>query len=64
MGRHPRPPFAVLLKWGLVRCRAGECHNDEQICGGEMAEKEKQSGPCAVERGRKEEMKRKYGLIR
>lgn len=32
-------------------------HDDEQICGGKMGEKEKQSGSCAVERRRNEEIK-------
>lgn len=32
-------------------------HFDELVCGIEMGEKEKQNGPCAVERSRMEDVK-------
>lgn len=34
---------------------AGRCHYDEQVYGGETGGKERQSGSCAVVRGRSEE---------
>lgn len=49
---------------GALQHRAGETYYDEQICGGEMGEKEKQHSVCSVERGREEEMKMgRSGLI-
>ena len=36
-------------------------HYDKQICSGEMVEKVKQNGSCAVERGRMEEMQADAG---
>lgn len=41
---------------GTFWCRASGSHYDEQIRGGKNG-KEKHNGSCAVERGRKEEMK-------
>ena len=38
-------------------CQEGGYHHDEPMCGEEMGEKEKQNGPCAEGKDRKEEMK-------
>lgn len=42
---------------GSQRHWVGGSVYDEQVCGGEMRENEKQNGSCAVERGRMEEVK-------
>lgn len=36
-----------------LRRQAGGPHYDKQLCDGEMGDKEKQNGPCVVERHRK-----------
>lgn len=42
----------------------GECHCTEQMYGGEMGEKEKQNGSCAMEKNRTEEVKAmRSGLV-
>lgn len=46
---------------GALWCQVGESHYDEQGCGGETEEKEKQSGSHAVERGGMEEIKADVG---
>ena len=47
-----------------LRHQAGGPHNAKQLCDGEMGDKEKQNGPCVVERHRKEEMKTvRSGLV-
>ena len=41
----------------------GYCY-DEQICGREMVEKEKENGSCVVERGQSEEVKAARSRLR
>lgn len=66
-GDHP-PPYSWVCRghnqagvpgwqediYGPVQhLEAGGPHYDKQLCDGEMGDKEKQNGPCVVERRRK-----------
>lgn len=53
----PYSPGWLKVPTGLLVALGGRCRYVEQIYGGEMVEKVKQNGSCAVERGGTEEAK-------